>query len=193
MYDQCLLFLHRAFVSSTRSFHATSHLHRRTLFRSYRCYITRPALISTRTYMKRSRMVEDKDKSQHHSQHRQMHDTANADGNDEQPNEDWKYRAPYRKHESSDGFKAIYTGQCHCGQVKFELNRDQPLACKYCHCVDCQVQHGMSRSLLNVYRSSRMVCKRFMLSIKTNRTFPRRSFPMGGHLPQRRHQFPSRP
>ena len=168
MYDQPLLSLHRAFVSSTRNLRVTSHVHRRALFRSYHCCITRPALNSTRTYTKRIKMVEEKDKSLHRSQYRPMHDTANADGTNDQPNEDWKYRAPYRKHESNDGFKAIYNGQCHCGQVKFELNRDQPLSSKYCHCVDCQVQHGTSSSPRNVSGTNRVMCRLFMLSSKAD-------------------------
>jgi hypothetical protein len=77
------------------------------------------------------------------SQYSQSKHTTKTDLDNVPEEDQWKFRAPYRIHEPSDGFKAIYTGACHCGQIQFELNRDAPLAAKYCHCIDCQVQHGM--------------------------------------------------
>lgn len=143
MLDHHLLSFQRSFVTYTRNlrFHSTSR-------RVYQCCQSRPlrsnfVTRSSSILCRRTNMSEDK--SQDPPQTRQSHNAAHADVKDMKDvpeTEQWKYRAPYTIHEPSDGFKAIYTGQCHCGQVKFELNRDQPLACKYCHCVDCQVQHG---------------------------------------------------
>lgn len=57
---------------------------------------------------------------------------------------DWKTRAPYKLHDSNDGFKARYEAACHCGKVEYELSREEPLDSKLCHCTTCQTQHGMS-------------------------------------------------
>ncbi|KAK3047845.1 hypothetical protein LTR09_010820 [Extremus antarcticus] len=54
----------------------------------------------------------------------------------------WKYREPYMVHERDEEFKAIYDGSCHCGEVKFQLSREYPLASKLCHCTTCQKQHA---------------------------------------------------
>lgn len=71
-------------------------------------------------------------------------DQAHPDKNSEDVHEKerWKYRAPYRIHESNEHFEAKHTGQCHCGKVKFELSREKPLASKLCHCTTCQRQHA---------------------------------------------------
>ncbi|KAF2153494.1 hypothetical protein K461DRAFT_278303 [Myriangium duriaei CBS 260.36] len=55
---------------------------------------------------------------------------------------EWKKRAPYRVHESNDGFKARYEASCHCGKVKYQLSREAPLDSKLCHCTTCQTQHA---------------------------------------------------
>lgn len=60
----------------------------------------------------------------------------------------WKYREPYMVHERDEEFKAIYDGSCHCGEVKFQLSREYPLASKLCHCTTCQKQHGMSSIMI---------------------------------------------
>ncbi|KAF2841262.1 hypothetical protein M501DRAFT_929855 [Patellaria atrata CBS 101060] len=57
----------------------------------------------------------------------------------EGPNE-WKKRAPYRIHEHD--FKALYEASCHCGKVKYQLSRQEPLDSKLCHCTTCQTQHA---------------------------------------------------
>ncbi|RMY05285.1 hypothetical protein D0868_06490 [Hortaea werneckii] len=54
----------------------------------------------------------------------------------------WKFRAPYRVHEPNEGFKARYDASCHCGKVKYQLSREEPLDSKLCHCTTCQTQHG---------------------------------------------------
>ena len=54
----------------------------------------------------------------------------------------WKQRAPYRIHEPNDKFNALYEANCHCGKVKYQLNREEPLDSKLCHCTTCQTQHG---------------------------------------------------
>lgn len=56
---------------------------------------------------------------------------------------EWKQRAPYKVHESNDNFKARYEASCHCGKVKYQLSREEPLDSKLCHCTTCQTQHGM--------------------------------------------------
>lgn len=56
----------------------------------------------------------------------------------------WKFRAPYRVHESNGDFDAKWKGKCHCGKVEYQLSREKPLASKYCHCTTCQRMHGVS-------------------------------------------------
>ena len=56
--------------------------------------------------------------------------------------EQWKQRAPYRIHESNEHFNARYDANCHCGKVKYQLSREEPLDSKLCHCTTCQTQHG---------------------------------------------------
>jgi len=62
----------------------------------------------------------------------------------EGPAHDWKKRPPYSIHESNDKFKARYEANCHCGKVKYQLSRQEPLDSKLCHCTTCQTQHGES-------------------------------------------------
>lgn len=54
----------------------------------------------------------------------------------------WKFRPPYRMHEPNEHFKALYEASCHCGKVKYQLSREEPLDSKLCHCTTCQTQHG---------------------------------------------------
>ncbi|GJC84318.1 hypothetical protein ColLi_07156 [Colletotrichum liriopes] len=60
--------------------------------------------------------------------------------------EDWKTQAPYvppgKAHPHGDNFQKKIRGACQCGQVSYWLQRDKPLASKYCHCKDCQKMHG---------------------------------------------------
>ena len=60
---------------------------------------------------------------------------------------EWKKRAPYRVHEKNDNFDAKYEANCHCGKVKYQLSRREPLDSKLCHCTTCQTQHGTYSSL----------------------------------------------
>ena len=55
---------------------------------------------------------------------------------------EWKKRAPYRIHEPNDAFDVVYEASCHCGKVKYQLSRAEPLDSKLCHCTTCQTQHG---------------------------------------------------
>lgn len=55
---------------------------------------------------------------------------------------EWKQRAPYRVHEKADNFDVKYEANCHCGKVKYQLSRREPLDSKLCHCTTCQTQHG---------------------------------------------------
>jgi hypothetical protein len=55
---------------------------------------------------------------------------------------EWKQRAPYKVHESNEKFNALYEANCHCGKVKYQLSRQEPLDSKLCHCTTCQTQHG---------------------------------------------------
>jgi len=57
---------------------------------------------------------------------------------------EWKVREPYKVHENSGNFKALYEGSCHCGRVQYQLSREKPLDAKFCHCTTCQVLHGLS-------------------------------------------------
>ena len=51
---------------------------------------------------------------------------------------EWKLRAPYRFHEPNEHFNARYEAGCHCGKVKYQLSRDEPLDSKLCHCTTCE-------------------------------------------------------
>jgi hypothetical protein len=57
---------------------------------------------------------------------------------------EWKQRPPYRIHEDGKDFDVKYEANCHCGKVKYQLSRREPLDSKLCHCTTCQTQHGMS-------------------------------------------------
>jgi len=57
------------------------------------------------------------------------------------PNE-WKKRPPYSVHSDQSKFKALYEANCHCGKVKYQLSRQEPLDSKLCHCTTCQTQHA---------------------------------------------------
>lgn len=65
-----------------------------------------------------------------------------SDPNDES----WKTAPPYREPEQENAqggeFVRKIKGTCHCGNVKYWISVDKPLAAKYCHCHDCQVMHG---------------------------------------------------
>lgn len=70
---------------------------------------------------------------------------ARAPGKDEEKEGDlnkWKFRAPYKVHENDSKFESHYEGSCHCGRVKYQLNKTKPLEAKFCHCTTCQVLHG---------------------------------------------------
>jgi hypothetical protein len=56
---------------------------------------------------------------------------------------EWKQRPPYRVHEKNEDFDVKYEANCHCGKVKYQLSRREPLDSKLCHCTTCQTQHGM--------------------------------------------------
>jgi hypothetical protein len=127
MYDPLLFSLCRTSLAST----SRLCLHFPRVSQPYRLRVTRAPFATTRAKM------EDP------SQYSQSKHTTKTDLDNVPEEDQWKFRAPYRIHEPSDGFKTIYTGACHCAQIQFELNRDAPLATKYCHCVDCQVQHGV--------------------------------------------------
>lgn len=93
---------------------------------------------------------------------------------------EWKKRAPYKVHDSNDNFKARYEASCHCGKVKYQLSREEPLDSKLCHCTTCQTQHG-TFAHSNQFQA-----------ISADPTYSC-SFPVGCHLPQGRHQLLARP
>lgn len=53
----------------------------------------------------------------------------------------WAQKPPYRA--PPEDFQPKLLGRCHCGQVKYLLRRDAPLASKFCHCDDCKSIHGL--------------------------------------------------
>jgi hypothetical protein len=57
---------------------------------------------------------------------------------------EWKKRPPYQIHTRHEDFHARHEGSCHCGKVKYQLSREEPLDSKLCHCTTCQTQHGTS-------------------------------------------------
>lgn len=56
---------------------------------------------------------------------------------------EWKKRPPYLVHDKNEDFPVKYDASCHCGKVKYQLSREEPLDSKLCHCTTCQTQHGM--------------------------------------------------
>ena len=73
-----------------------------------------------------------------------------TNGMSDEEKESWKSRAPYIVHEAKENFDAKWKGSCHCGKVKYQLNRDKPLVAKYCHCTTCQRLHGGSNTIFRV-------------------------------------------
>ena len=70
-------------------------------------------------------------------------DEREAEAKESLPAQDhWKVRAPYKIHDPQEGFKVRYEASCHCGKVKYQLSREEPLDSKLCHCTTCQTQHG---------------------------------------------------
>lgn len=70
----------------------------------------------------------------------------------------WRNEHPYRKpnEDSSDGsFTTYWQGACHCGQIRYSLGREKPLASKYCHCGDCQTMHAVSSQLFLSFLGTR--------------------------------------
>lgn len=53
---------------------------------------------------------------------------------------EWKQKPPYSINVKD--FEAKLEASCHCGKIKYELNRDEPLDSKLCHCTTCQKQHA---------------------------------------------------
>lgn len=66
---------------------------------------------------------------------------------------EWKKRAPYRIHDPNEHFKVRYEASCHCGKVKYQLSREEPLDSKLCHCTTCQTQHGTLSLDILIYRN----------------------------------------
>jgi hypothetical protein len=56
---------------------------------------------------------------------------------------EWKQRPPYSVHDKNENFDVKYEANCHCGKVKYQLSRQEPLDSKLCHCTTCQTQHGL--------------------------------------------------
>lgn len=106
------------------------------------------------------------------------HEAKGEPGKDPEP--EWKQRAPYKIHESNEDFNARYEASCHCGKVKYQLSREEPLDSKLCHCTTCQTQHGE----FSMFFLSLM--DRFLISYS-------RTVSVGSHLPQGRHQLLARP
>jgi len=73
---------------------------------------------------------------------RQTMDKDQSRGESTEGISEWKKRAPYKVHDSNDNFTARYEASCHCGKVKYQLSREEPLDSKLCHCTTCQTQHG---------------------------------------------------
>ncbi|KAF2497215.1 hypothetical protein BU16DRAFT_458851 [Lophium mytilinum] len=69
-------------------------------------------------------------------------DAQQADGESTSGINEWKKKAPYKVHDKGEDFKALYDANCHCGKVKYELSRQEPLDSKLCHCSTCQRQHA---------------------------------------------------
>lgn len=73
------------------------------------------------------------------------HPASHQAGTSTEGKHEWKTRPPYSIHKDNDKFDVKYEASCHCGRVKYQLSRDEPLDSKLCHCTTCQVQHGTWR------------------------------------------------
>ncbi|CAI4216054.1 unnamed protein product [Parascedosporium putredinis] len=62
-------------------------------------------------------------------------------------NTQWTEKPPYIPASQRSGFTSRHRGSCHCGKIQYSLNREEPLASKYCHCSDCQTLHGRRRTV----------------------------------------------
>lgn len=64
-----------------------------------------------------------------------------AFGSEQSGDDAWKYRAPYQIQKEEFG-PVKWTAKCHCGRVEYQIQREKPLAAKFCHCRACQALHG---------------------------------------------------
>ncbi|KAF4982761.1 hypothetical protein FZEAL_1662 [Fusarium zealandicum] len=74
----------------------------------------------------------------HMKNHKHEFDSDNDKGWETQP----PYQRPDEATEQRESFERKVHGSCHCGQVEYWINKDTPLASKYCHCSDCKKIHG---------------------------------------------------
>lgn len=72
----------------------------------------------------------------------ELHPAQHQVGSSTEGKHDWKKRPPYRVHEPNEHFPVKLEGGCHCGTVRFQLSRAEPLDSKLCHCTTCQKQHA---------------------------------------------------
>ncbi|PKY08680.1 hypothetical protein P168DRAFT_286761 [Aspergillus campestris IBT 28561] len=66
----------------------------------------------------------------------------------------WQTRPPYRVVSRDEFGEVKWKGGCHCGRVTYEVNREQPLKAKYCHCRGCQVVHGAPFQWAAIFQKS---------------------------------------
>lgn len=159
-FSQSLKTLSRGYITASRTSQASSPL----LTRSTRARTLQPI---SRVFQTRNINTELEAKEM---------DNSEAKGQSTQAVADWQKRAPYKIHEPNENFKARYEASCHCGKVKYQLSREEPLDSKLCHCTTCQTQHGES-FLLSVPHS-----KHYLMLYS-------RSLPVGSYLPQGGYQL----
>ncbi|KAJ9248525.1 Mss4-like protein [Paecilomyces variotii] len=73
--------------------------------------------------------------------------------------EEWKHRPPYALRSMKEFGEVKWRGSCQCGQVTYMLNRDKPLAAKFCHCRGCQVMHGAPFQWAAIFHKEDMMFK----------------------------------
>ncbi|KAL1850247.1 hypothetical protein Plec18170_006942 [Paecilomyces lecythidis] len=73
--------------------------------------------------------------------------------------EEWKHRPPYEIRSMKDFGEVKWRGSCQCGRVTYMLNRDKPLAAKFCHCRGCQVMHGAPFQWAAIFHKEDMMFK----------------------------------
>lgn len=66
-----------------------------------------------------------------------------AFGSEQSGDDAWKYRAPYQIQKEEEFGPVKWTARCHCGRVEYQIQREKPLAAKFCHCRACQALHGL--------------------------------------------------
>lgn len=59
-------------------------------------------------------------------------------------------RPPYTLVSENTPFNRVYTGNCFCNRVQFEISRRKPLDSKFCHCCTSTPKHVNGHPLVSL-------------------------------------------